>query len=317
MGRFQLMVLVGALSISSLAVGQEAGTRTSKSADLENVLSDVNQQWLCSGPYQKPYKDCVQFRSKYWVDQFFEIGRVGFVQDKTQMVAAQSAVDSPLGVGPHPDAFKLRAVYGDFALGTDYTSFTTVGANGQITFTSSARCLRLFVKEKGEWRPAGAALVPVVMPPGSVAIVPPPAVHSTNALETTSDWMDTEKQLAAIDQKWLDSAMTKKLDYLKQLFTDRWFEILGWDPTGNTVKLSAMKTLANANRKPGEGVVPDEFKLRALYPNVALATDRRTRTWTDNNGHLVKTPHRALLVFVKQNGEWKSAAAALVPILSQ
>jgi hypothetical protein len=269
MRRFQLLVLAGVLSIPSLAAGQEAGTKTSKSPGLENVLSDVNQQWLCSGPYQKPYKDCVQFRSKYWVDQFFEIGRTGFVQDKAQMVAAQSAVDNPLGVGPHPDAFKLRAVYGDFALGTDYTAFTTVGTNGQITFTSSARVLRLFVKENGEWRPAGAALVPVVMPPGSVGIVPPPAVHSTNALEISSNWMDTEKQLAAIDKKWLVSAMTKKLDFLKQLFTDQWFEILGWDTTGNTVKLSALKTLANANRKPGEGVVPDEFKLRALYLNTA------------------------------------------------
>jgi ketosteroid isomerase-like protein len=317
MRRLQLLIFAGVLSISSLAMGQDAGTKTGKSPNLESVLSDVNQQWLCSGPYQKPYKECVQFRSKYWVDQFFEIGRTGFVQDKAQMVAAQMAVDNPLGVGPHPDAFQLKAVYGDFALGTDYTAFTTVDAQGQLTFTSSARVLRLFVKENGTWRPAGAALVPVVMPPGSVPIVPPPAVHSNNPLEASSNWSDTEKQLAAIDQKWLESAMSKKLDYIKQLFTEQWFEILGWNPTGNTVKLSTLKTLAEANRKPGEGVVPDEFKLRALYPNVALATDRRTRTWTDNNGHLVKTPHRALLVFVKQNGEWKSAGAALVPILSQ
>ena len=317
MRRFHVLAFAGVLTISALAAGQDAAPKANKSPDLEKALWDVNQQWLCSGPYQKPYKACVEFRSKYWVDQFFEIGRTGYVQDKTQMVAQQSAVDNPLGIGPHPDAFKLRAVYGDFALATDITSFTTLGPGGQPTFTSSAKVLRLFVKEKGEWRPAGAALVPVVMPPGSVPVVLPPAVHSDNPREKTGSWADTEKQLAAIDEKWLDSAMNKKLDYIGQLFADRWFEILGWDPTRDTVKQSTLKVLAGANRKPGEGVVPDEFKLRALYPNIALATDRRTRTWTDNSGRLVKTPHRSLLVFVKQNGQWKSAAAALVPISPQ
>jgi ketosteroid isomerase-like protein len=309
---FQGFALAAVLGISALAAGQDAAPKATP--DLEKVLWDVNQQWLCSGPYQKPYKACVEFRSKYWVDQFFEIGRTGYVQDKTQMVAQQSAVDNPLGIGPHPDAFKLRAVYGDFALATDITSFTTLSPGGEHMFTSSAKVLRLFVKEKGEWRPAAAALVPVVMPPGSNPVVLPPAVHSDNPREKSSGWADTEKQLAAIDEKWLDSAMNKKLDYMGQLFADRWFEILGWDPTRDTVKQSTLKVLADANRKPGEGVAADEFKLRALYPNIALATDRRTRTWTDNSGGLMKTPHRSLLVFVKQNGQWKSAAAALVPI---
>ena len=311
---FQVLAWAGVLTISALAAGQDAAPKPHKSPDLEKALWDVNQQWLCSGPYEKPYKACVEFRSKYWVDQFFEIGRTGYVQDKTQMVAQQSAVDNPLGIGPHPDAFKLRAVYGDFAVATDITSFTTVGPGGPPTFTSSAKVLRLFVKEKGEWRPAGAALVPVIMPPGSNPVVLPPAVHSDNPREKSSGWADTEMQLAAIDEKWLNSAMNKKLDYLQQLFVDPWFEILGWDPTRDTVKQFALKELADANRKPGEGVVPDEFRLRALYPNIALATDRRTRTWTDNSGRLVNTPHRSLLVFVKENGQWKSAAAALVPI---
>jgi len=43
MRQFQLLVLVRALSISSLTAGQEVSTKTSKNRHLENVLSDLNQ----------------------------------------------------------------------------------------------------------------------------------------------------------------------------------------------------------------------------------------------------------------------------------
>jgi ketosteroid isomerase-like protein len=49
---------------------------------------------------------------------------------------------------------------------------------------------------------------------------------------------------------------------------------------------------------------------------VALATDRRVRKIADAKGTLVSTPHRALLVFVKENGGWKIAADAAVPTIA-
>src|SRR5215210_9309153 len=58
---------------------------------LEKVLWDVNQQWLCAGPYMKTYKDCVEFRSKYWVAQFFEVLPSGEVLNKEEMVATQTS----------------------------------------------------------------------------------------------------------------------------------------------------------------------------------------------------------------------------------
>jgi hypothetical protein len=110
------MLCVSAMAVSLMAMGQ-----ANKNADLEKVLWDADQQWLCSsgaGPYHKEIKDCVEFRSKYWADQFFEIYPDGTVQTKAQMVASQTAgipTHVP-GVGPYPDSFKLRAVYGDFAM---------------------------------------------------------------------------------------------------------------------------------------------------------------------------------------------------------
>jgi len=283
-------------------------------AELEKTLWDVDQQWLCSGPYGKSYKDCVQFRSKYWVDQFFEVIPSGEILNKEEMVATQAAripSNPDPRTAPYPDAFKLRAVYGDFAMATDHTYFKSKDKSGNLVFTTSSKVLRLFVKENGAWRPAAAGLVPIIQPSGPVTPVEhlKPAPNPDEALE---------KQLAEIDRAWMDSSdMKKRVAYVTNLFTDQWFEILGWDPTGNTIKSTTVQILskfADSNAPPG--VVQDQFHLQALYGDVALATDRRTRTWKNDKGQMVKTPHRTILVFVKQNGEWKSAGASLTPILT-
>jgi hypothetical protein len=138
--------------------------------ELEKTLSDVNQQWLCAGPYQKPKsKDCVAFRAQYWADQFFEIYPNGQIQTKAEMVASQSKnaeahPDAAPGSGPNPQEFQLRAVYGNVAMATDHTIFKAIDANGQLSVTGEARVLRIFVKENGKWRPAAAALVGLEKP---------------------------------------------------------------------------------------------------------------------------------------------------------
>jgi ketosteroid isomerase-like protein len=311
-----LLTSCGAANNVPPAASQRTGNAD---AELEKVLWDVNQQWLCSGPYQKPYKDCVEFRSRYWVDQFFEVIPSGELLNKDEMVATQTAAipfNPAPGTGPYPDAFKLRAVYGDFAMATDHTNFKTADKkNGKLAFTSNAKVLRLFVKENGTWRPAAAGLVPVILPAGPMI----PAKHST-APPRKSPNEQLEKELAEADRAWMDSSdINKRVTYIAKLFTDQWFEILGWDPTSDTSKSRVLEILPKlaVTAKPGEGVVQDQFQLQAVFGDVALASDHRTRTWTNEKGQLVKTPHRSLLVFVKQNGEWKSAGASLTPILNQ
>jgi hypothetical protein len=172
MAKFRVLLVVALMGVSSLAFAQEGlKPGTKEWTDLEKVLWDADQQWLCSsgeGPYHKDIKDCVEFRSKYWANQFFEIYPDGKINTKAQMVAMQTA-DIPKhvqGVGPYPEDFKLRAVYGNgnFAMATDHTRFKTVDANGKVNFTSEVTFLRLFVKENGKWRPAGGAAVPITAP---------------------------------------------------------------------------------------------------------------------------------------------------------
>jgi ketosteroid isomerase-like protein len=305
MTRVRAVVVAVLLALPALAAAQEM-----KQANLENTLWDVDQQWLCDGPYQKPYADCVKFRSHYWVDGFFEVQSGGTLRNKEEMVATQSAASPATGVRPYPADFKLIAVYGDIALGTDHTDFKTMRPDGSVPFTNDSHCLRVFVKQNGEWRPAAAALVPVIPPLEASA-------KTSGAVSTKSPDEKLQKQLEDLDQKWMDAVRTAKTDYLKGFYADKWFEILGWLPTVVLTKPAALERVAHLNFRPGEGIFVDEFKLMSVYGDVALATDRRMRKVADANGTMVSTPHRALLVFVKEGGAWKIAADAAVPTIAK
>jgi ketosteroid isomerase-like protein len=304
MTRFCEFVAVALLALPSLAAAQGA-----KAANLESALWDVDQQWLCDGPYQKPYQDCVKFRSTYWVDGFFEVQSAGTLRNKTEMVATQSAANPATGVRPYPADFKLVAVYGNVAVATDHTDFKTMRPGGDYAFSADSHCLRVFVKQNGEWRPAAAALVPVI---------PPTEVNTkmSGAQSTKTPDEKLEKDLAALDQKWMEAVRAAKVDFLKQSYTNDWVEILAWNPTVVLTKPAAMERVAKLNFKPGEGIFPDEFKLMSVYGDVALASDRRTRKLMNASGTLVSTMHRALLIFVKENGQWKIAGDAVVPIMA-
>jgi hypothetical protein len=281
-----------------------------ENTDLGGVLWDASEQWLCVGPYQKPHEECVTFRNKYLVDQFFQIDEAGTVQTKNEILAAESSHD-PAGTGPYPDAFQLKAVYGDFAMTVDHTAFKTIDSKGRLAFTSDAKVLRLFVREGGHWRPAGAAMVPIVPPPISNGRL------GSDGTTGISPDAQLEKRLAEIDEKWINSTIDKreKINYLSRLFTDQWYEILGWNPTAEETKLKLLDSIAKSKSAPGLGVFSDEFKLMAVHGSVALATDRRTRKSLDVNGHVISTLHRSLLIFVKEGPAWRSAGGAVVPIV--
>lgn len=165
--KWTLWLVTFALFCVSMPVKAQDVKRGSKEwTDLEKTLEDVNNQWLCAYQYYKPKaQDCVDFRAKYWSDQFFEVGRTGNTQTKEQMVAGQTAAATKnpnvaKGQGPNPQNFKLMSVYGDIALATDHTVFKGPDASGNIVVTGEANVLRMFERENGKWRPAGAVLIP-------------------------------------------------------------------------------------------------------------------------------------------------------------
>ena len=169
MKTIRVLCFVAAFVVSALAFGQESANQTPKMGskewtELEKTLWDVDQQWLCSAgatPYHQDYKECIEFRNQFWAKQFFEVSIKGEVQTKAEMIAKQRVAHPSKGVGPHPAEFKLMAVYPNFALATDHTWLRSEDVDGKEAGTDT-RVLRMFVKEDGKWRPAGAALVPIV-----------------------------------------------------------------------------------------------------------------------------------------------------------
>ncbi|MGH9681973.1 MAG: nuclear transport factor 2 family protein [Candidatus Acidiferrales bacterium] len=169
MTQIRATILMLLLAVSGVAMGQEPAKAPDKPksedrAALEKELWKVDQEWLCSAgatPYHKNYQECIEFRNKFWSSQFFEVGIRGQISTKAEMIAMQRAAHPAPGVGPHPDNFHLMAVYGNFALATDHTNLMHMGPDGKLV-GQDCTVLRMFVKEGGEWRPAGAALVPIV-----------------------------------------------------------------------------------------------------------------------------------------------------------
>jgi hypothetical protein len=128
-----------------------------------------------------------------------------------------------------------------------------------------------------------------------------------------------EKELYAVELKWMKAEFDKRKtgpDSMGELWTDDFFDIL---PGGQVVnKEQMMDMMAKTDRQPGTGAFPGEFKLRAVYGNVALASDHTILKGVDSNGKIVVTREMGVLrMFVKENGKWRVAGAGLVPIVPQ
>jgi ketosteroid isomerase-like protein len=87
------------------------------------------------------------------------------VVNKQEMMDMMMKADPKPGTGAFPVDFKLRAVYGNVALASDHTTIKGLDAKGNIVPVREMGVLRMFVKENGKWRVAGAGLVPIP-PPG-------------------------------------------------------------------------------------------------------------------------------------------------------
>lgn len=131
----------------------------------------------------------------------------------------------------------------------------------------------------------------------------------------SKDWNDLEKLLSEHTQKGMDSVRHKDLEASQNGWTDQFFEI----NSGGTVRSKAdqMERLRQRPLNTKEGPTSDEFKLLAVYGNgnFALATDHTILTRVFDKGHDFSGEYRVLRVFVKENGEWKTAATAMCPII--
>jgi hypothetical protein len=143
----------------------------------------------------------------------------------------------------------------------------------------------------------------------------------------TPAWTDLEKHLADINDQWVCAHKYHKnhaqdcVDFKNSIWPDTFFEIsMQGEVTDKQEMVKRQTATATAHPvSPGDaGPNPQDFKLRAVYGNVALATDRTVFKVADDSGKIsVRNEASVLRMFVKLNGKWVPAGAALVPIVKQ
>jgi len=137
-------------------------------------------------------------------------------------------------------------------------------------------------------------------------------------------WTDLEKQLADINDQWVCAHKYHKdhaqdcVDFKNKIWPDTFFEVGRQGQVEDKAEMVKRQTATAAAHpvSPGDaGPNPQDFKLMAVYGDVALATDHTVFKAADANGKIGVTDEaRVLRIFVKQNGRWVPAGAALVPI---
>jgi hypothetical protein len=137
-------------------------------------------------------------------------------------------------------------------------------------------------------------------------------------------WTDLEKQLADINNQWVCAHKYHKdhaqdcVDFKNKIWPDTFFEISRQGEVTDKQEMVKRQTAtATAHPvSPGDaGPNPQDFKLMAVYGDVALATDHTVFKAADASGKIVVTDEATVLrMFVKLNGKWVPAGAALVPV---
>jgi hypothetical protein len=155
-----VLILCVATCIPPSLQAQEKSQASADNATLEKELFALELKWM-KAEFDKKMTG-PDSMGELWTDDFFDVLPGGRVVNKQEMMDLMAKTDRQPGTGAFPDHFKLMAIYGNVALATDHTVIKGVDANGKIVVVREMGVLRMFVKEKGKWRVAGAGLVPIV-----------------------------------------------------------------------------------------------------------------------------------------------------------
>lgn len=156
-----VMSVVAGFAVPAAGQAQDKRFESPNPTALEKELYQVELKWM-KAEHDKIMAG-TDSMNELWTDQFFDVLSTGVVVDKHEMMDLMGKADSRPGTGAFPDTFKVRAIYGDVVLATDHTTIKGVDSSGNIITVREMRVLRMFVKDKGRWRVAGAGLV--VIPP--------------------------------------------------------------------------------------------------------------------------------------------------------
>jgi len=287
---------------SRVAAGRAKGDHsrgTSQSASVEQEIAAIDQQWLHAATVQD-----VDYLKQLFADGMFEVQNGGGIVTGAEMRRYLAIPGRQVQI--EIDQVEVRGIYGDTAILTDHTTQTGATADGR-KISGEYTVMRVLRKLDGSWRAIGANMTPLKASTSAKANADLP-----RADRGKSEMSSVEQEIVDLDHRWVDAATSGDATFLRSLFAGKMFEV---QPDGHVATAEEMLKEIET-RKPGhiEGYC-DEVQIRGIYGDTVILTDRRVRKGAASDGRDISGQWRVTRVFVKQEGKWRAAAAAMTPIM--
>jgi len=143
--------LVVVIASGAVALGQSP--KKAPSDDVAKTVTILDHVWLDAA-----HNGDTETMAWLFADNFVEIHPGGFIVDGKEQIA-QIADPQRANLELHPDDIQVRYATPDVAVLTDVT--TIRGLSGGVNYNGKQRVIRVFVKQGGRWRAAGAGIVPI------------------------------------------------------------------------------------------------------------------------------------------------------------
>ena len=139
------------IASGAVALGQAPKKPAATGEDVAATIAIMDHIWLDAA-----HNRDAGTLNWLFADDFVEVHPGGFIVNKQQQI--EQIMDPQRTLNElHPDDIQVRYISPDVAMLTDTT--TIKGSSGGVTYNGPQRVIRVFVKQHGRWRVAGAGIV--------------------------------------------------------------------------------------------------------------------------------------------------------------
>jgi ketosteroid isomerase-like protein len=144
-------ILVVAVASGAIALGQSP-TKAGQE-DVARTVTILDHVWLDAA-----HNRDTETMAWLFADNFVEIHPGGDIVNKQQQIDQIADLQRP-ALELHPEEIQVRYASPDVAVLTDSTVIH--GLSGGVNYDGKQRVIRVFVRQNGRWRAAGAGIVTI------------------------------------------------------------------------------------------------------------------------------------------------------------
>jgi ketosteroid isomerase-like protein len=147
------LAILFVVMIASGAVALGQSPKKPAGEDVAKTVTILDHIWLDAA-----HNGDTETMAWLFADNFVEVHPGGFLVNKQEQID-QIADPQRNNLELHPDNIQVRYASPDVAVLTDVT--TIRGLSGGVKYDGKQRVIRVFVKQNGRWRAAGAGIVTI------------------------------------------------------------------------------------------------------------------------------------------------------------